>query len=242
MKIIFVDNYDDMSFESYKVVQNILLDNPQAIINTTTGGTYDGMFEYLVSHINSYKLSIKESIWTNLDEYIAPREEKFTVYNYMHKKFYNLIIEKPKEIHLIDGSVDDIRIEDEINRYSRVLKNNPRDLQILGLGTNGHLGANEPGTPFDSKLFLANSHQSTIESTIKYHNLSKENAPSQMITMGYKDILSSKTILVAASGVHKAKAVKNMLQGPINEENPASVLRLHPNVICIIDKDAASLL
>lgn len=242
LQIIKVDNYDELSFESYRVIEKLLIEKPTAIINTTTGGTYDGMFEYLVKGINGYKVPIKQSIWTNLDEYISEREAQYSVYTYMHKKFYNLITSHPKEIHLIDGSIPKNRISYEISRYAHVLKNRPRDLQILGLGTNGHLGANEPGTPFDSKIFLANSHESTILSTIKYHNLEPEKAPSQMITMGFQEIMSAKMILVAASGKHKAKAVRNMIEGPINESNPASILRLHPNVVCILDKEASSLL
>lgn len=242
MEVIIVDTYDDMSYECYKVVEHLVLNNRNASINTTTGATYDGMFEYLVEAINGYKLDISNTVFSNLDEYISPRDAKFSVYTYMHNKFYNLIKMKPLEIHLIDGSVSKDRIQDEIDRYSKILENNPRDLQILGLGTNAHLGANEPGTAFHQDIFVANSHQSTIESTISYHNLEAEEAPSQMITMGYKEIMEAKTILVAASGKRKAQAVYDMFHADINPETPASILRTHPNVICILDKEAASLL
>src|SRR5699024_4484809 len=118
----------------------------------------------------------------------------------------------------------------------------PRDLQILGLGVNGHLGANEPGTPFDSRLFLADSDESTIQSTMGYQNLTREEAPTQMLTLGLADMMEAKKVLLVASGERKAEAVKATIEGPINEDCPASILRAHPNAIFIIDDAAASLL
>ena len=158
----------------------------------------------------------------------------------MHKKFYDLIKSKPKFIGLLDGSVSDV--QKEIDRYNEILKKYPRHLQIVGLGVNGHLGANEPGTSFDSRLFLADSHESTIQSTMQYQGLTREEAPTQMITLGLADIMEAEHILVASSGVRKAQAVKDTLEGPISEDCPASIFRKHPNVTFIMDEAAASLL
>lgn len=240
MKIIKTKDYAELSQEVFKVIKETLETYDEPSINTTTGASYDGTFELLVQAINAGELKIAHSIWTNLDEYIAERDKSFTVYTYMHKKFYDLIKEKPKYIGLIDGSVSDI--QGEIDRYNEVLKKYPRDLQIVGLGVNAHLGANEPGTSFDSRLFLANSVESTIQSTMQYHGLTREEAPTQMITMGLADIMEAKHIVVASSGVRKAQAVRDTLEGPIHEDCPASILRNHPNVTFIMDEDAASLL
>lgn len=222
------------------MVQETLQTHDAPSINTTTGASYDGMFELLVQAVNNEGLNLEHAIFTNLDEYVAERHKSFTVYTYMQQKFYGRIKTKPKYIGLLDGSVSDI--EEEIKRYSAVLKTYPRDLQIVGLGVNAHLGANEPGTSFSSRLFLATSHQSTVQSTIQYHNLAVEEAPTQMITMGLADIMEAKHILVASSGTRKAQAVKDTLEGPIHEDCPASILRRHPNVTFIMDEDAASLL
>ncbi len=240
MKIIKTKDYAELSKESFKVIQETLTNYDEPSINTTTGASYDGTFELLVNAINNDDLQIDHSIFTNLDEYIAERDKKFTVYNYMHQNFYNLIKSKPKYIGLMDGSVDDI--QEEINRYNDVLKKYPRDLQIVGLGVNAHLAANEPGTSFDSRLFLADSDESTIQSTMGYHDLTREEAPTQMITMGLADIMEAKHILVASSGIRKAQAVKDTLEGPIEEGCPASILRNHKNVTFIMDEAAASLL
>ncbi len=240
MNIIKVKNYDALSKKAYEIIKKTIDNNPHSSINTTTGASYDGTFELLVEGINNNDIQIEKTVFTNLDEYIAERDKAFTVYTYMYEKFYNLIKSKPNYIGLIDGSVNDI--PSEIERYRKILQKHPRDLQIVGLGVNAHLGANEPGTPFDSRLFLADSHKSTIESTIAYQKLTWEEAPKQMITMGLTDIMEAKHILVVSSGKRKAKAVKETIEGPITTNCPASILRKHPNVTFIMDGDAASLL
>lgn len=241
MEIIQTKNYEEMSKEAFKVIVETLNHNNHASINTTTGASYDGTFRLLVEAINNGTLSIENSIFTNLDEYIAAgRDKPFTVYTYMHKNFYDLIKSHPKYIGLLDGSVEDTQAE--IDRYNEVLKKYPRDLQIVGLGVNAHLAANEPGTSFDSRLFLADSDESTINSTMGYQGLTSEEAPTQMLTMGLADIMEAKHILVASSGERKAEAVKATLEGPISEDCPASILRTHPNVTFIMDDAAASLL
>src|SRR5690625_2469787 len=240
MEIIKVKDYSELSEKSFQVIADTLNKYESPIINTTTGASYDGTFELLVEAINNGDVSVAHSIFTNLDEYVAERDKSFTVYNYMHKKFYDLIKEKPKYIGLLDGSVEDLQAE--LDRYRKVLDKYPRDLQIVGLGVNAHLAANEPGTSFNSRLFLADSDQSTIDSTIGYHGLRPEEAPTQMLTMGLADIMEAKHILVASSGERKAEAVKATLEGPINEDCPASILRAHPNVTFIMDDAAASLL
>lgn len=240
MKIIKTKDYKELSQESFNVIKEILNKYEKPSINTTIGGSYDGTFELLVKAINAKDLSISHSNFTNLDEYVSEKDKKFTVYNYMHKNFYGLIKEKPKYIGLIDGSVTNVH--KEIGRYNEVLKENPRDLQIVGLGVNAHLAANEPGTSFKSRLFLADSDESTIKSTMQYQGLTREKAPTQMITMGLADIMDAKHILVASSGIRKAQTVKDTLEGPIDEGCPASILRNHPNVTFIMDEAAASLL
>lgn len=240
MKIIQTKDYQELSQVVFDVIAETLEKNPGASINTTTGASYDGTFELLVKAINKGDLSIKDAVVTNLDEYVAERNKHFTVYTYMKQKFYDLINEQPKYIGLLDGSVEDLAAE--IERYKKVLEKYPRDLQIVGLGTNAHLAANEPGTPFDSRMFLADSDESTIQSTMNYQNLTREEAPTQMLTMGLADIMDAKHIIVASSGTRKAEAVRCTLEGPVSEDCPASILQKHPNVTFIMDDEAASLL
>lgn len=240
MRVIQTNDYKEMSIEAFNLIGKTLSENREAVINTTTGASYDGMFELLVEAINDEKVQIDQAVFMNLDEYIAERHKPFTVYTYMRKKFYDLIEFHPKVIELLDGSVTDVQAE--IERYQDILEKYPRDLQIVGLGTNAHLAANEPGTSFNSRLFLADSDESTINSTMEYHNLTREEAPTQMLTLGLADIMEAEHILVASSGERKAAAVKATLEGPINVDCPASILRIHPNVTFIMDEAAASLL
>src|SRR5690625_692832 len=240
MNIIQTRNYDDMSEAAFEVVAQTIHENKHASINTTTGASYDGMFALLVEAINQGKLPLDQTIFTNLDEYISARDTAYSVYTYMNNNLYDLIHVKPNYICLLDGSLEDT--DAEMERYKAVLQTYPRDLQIVGLGTNAHLAANETGESFQSRLFLADSDESTIQSTMGYHNLTSEEAPTQMLTMGLADIMEAKHILVASSGERKAEAVKATLEGPINEDCPASILRAHPNVTFIMDDAAASLL
>jgi glucosamine-6-phosphate deaminase len=240
MNIIHTKDYEEMSREAYKVIENIIKKNSSPVINTTTGASYDRVFELWVHAINNDEISIAQSVIQNLDEYIAERDNPFTVYTYMQQKFYSLIKTQPKIVELLDGSSQNLQAE--IARYNSALSKYPRDLQIVGLGVNGHLGANEPGTPFDSRLFCANSDESTIQSTMLYHHLNREAAPTQMLTLGLADIMEAKEVLLVASGSRKAAAVKATIEGPINTDCPASLLREHPNVTFIIDSAAASLL
>ncbi|GAB3063922.1 glucosamine-6-phosphate deaminase [Virgibacillus ainsalahensis] len=240
MEIIQTKDYQELSQKAFDILVDTIKQNENAVINTTTGASYDGLFELLVQAINDDELSIENTVMMNLDEYIAERDKKFTVYTYMHEKLYDLIKEQPKIIELLNGSLTDLN--SEIERYNKVLQEYPRDLQILGLGVNGHLGANEPGTPFDSRLFLADSDESTIKSTMGYQNLTRDEVPTQMLTLGLADMMEAEKVLLVASGTRKAEAVKATIEGPINEDCPASILRTHPNAILIIDDAAASLL
>ncbi|MBC2172984.1 glucosamine-6-phosphate deaminase [Listeria booriae] len=240
MKIIRTKTYDEMSQKAYELVKDVIASKENPVINTTTGASYDGMFEKLVEGINNDEVDIEKVFMMNLDEFIAPREQSFTVYNYMHQKFYGQIKKQPKEIALLDGSL--ASFDEEIARYNKILQANKRDLQILGLGVNAHLGANEPGTPFDARLFLADSDDSTINSTMLYYKVSREEAPEQMLTLGLADMMEAEQILVTASGTRKAEAVKATLEGPITIDCPASILQNHPNVVFIIDEEAGSLL
>lgn len=130
----------------------------------------------------------------------------------------------------------------ELERYAGILKKYPRDIQLLGLGTNGHIGANEPGTPADSTLFVADSCESTIQATQDLFGLKREETPVQMFTMGFREIMAADCVILAASGRKKAEPVKAVVEGEITEQVPASLLKNHKNFIFIVDEEAASLL
>lgn len=239
MKTIFVKNYDKVSEKGYEIIKEVIETKEQPVISMTTGGSPRGLFKLLVEDINN-GLDISRTIMMNLDEYIGPKDAAYTVRTFMYENLYNVIDSKPKNIFLIDGEAQDT--DKEIARYKSILDQYPRDVQILGLGTNGHIGANEPGTPFDSTMFLAKHDESTIQSTMREYGIEREATPTEMITLGFTEILEAEKVILVVSGEHKAEAVKTLLEGEITPDCPATALRNSNNAIVIIDEDAASLL
>jgi glucosamine-6-phosphate deaminase len=137
------------------------------------------------------------------------------------------------------GAANDLQAE--CDRYNALLAKMPADVQVLGLGSNGHIGFNEPNTPFDSVTHLVDLTESTIKDNSRLFN-SIDEVPRQALSMGIKNIMQAKSIVMVVSGKNKAEAVKGMIQGEVTPNLPASVLQLHPAVTIVCDKDAASLL
>lgn len=239
MKIIKTQNYDEMTQKSLEIVVNLLLQKPDCVISMTTGASPEGLAKELAKKENE-GLDLSQSTFINLDEFIAPVDSVFSVRRFMDEFLYGRLHHMPKKTYMFDGEAQDW--DQEIQRYKKILKENPRDLQILGLGINGHVGCNEPGTPFDQEAFVGYLSQSTIEKTIDQFHLPPEKCPKAMFTMGLKEIMEAKRVLLQVSGTNKAKAVKMMLEGEITPQCPASILRTHPDFILILDEDAAKLL
>lgn len=239
MKLIKVENYDEMTREVLKLFVEQVKRNSNSVLSFTTGATPKKFLLEFADEINK-GLDIKNCIFFNLDEYVGKRDGSYSVYSFMNSHLYDRINIKPKEIYMLNGEAEDK--EAEIKRYSDLLNKYPRDIQLLGLGTNGHIGANEPGTSFNSTLFVSDSKESTIVATQTLFNLSYDETPRQMFTMGFKEILEAKCVVLAASGKSKAEAVKKVVEGDITEEVPASILKKHDNFIFIVDKEASSLL
>lgn len=239
MNLIRVKNYDEMTELLLKIFVEQIEKKPNSVLSFTTGYTPAGLLDGLAKKINE-GLNISDCVFCNLDEYVGKRDGIYSVYHFMNEHLYDKISCKPKHIYMMNAEAKNH--QEELERYSQILEENPRDIQLLGLGTNGHVGANEPGTPSNSTLFVADSCDSTIEATQKLFGLKKEETPVQMFTMGFQEILSANCVILAASGRSKAKAVKAVVEGGITEQVPASILKQHSNFVFIIDEEAASLL
>lgn len=239
MQIILVKDYQEMSQELNKQFIDQIKLKPESVLGFTTGGTPKGMAKHFAQEINN-GLDVSEVTIVNLDEYVCePETSVFSVYNWMMTHVFEPIHQDFKAFHILKGNANK---QEELTRFKKVLEDNPRDIQMLGLGTNAHIGANEPGTPFDQELFVADSHESTIQAVINLFGISKEEAPTQMFTMGFKEIMEAKKVVLAASGKSKAQAVKAILEEEIDVSIPASILKTHHNFVFIIDDEAASLL
>ena len=162
MKLIKVKNYEEMTEVLLKLFVEQIEKKPDSVLSFTTGYTPEGLLDRLAERINQ-GLDVSRCIFCNLDEYVGKKDGVYSVYHFMHEHLYDKISNGPKEIHMMDAEAADQKAE--LERYAGILKKYPRDIQLLGLGTNGHIGANEPGTPADSTLFVADSCESTIQAT-----------------------------------------------------------------------------
>lgn len=239
MRIIETENYQEMSEVLLRLFAEQIRKKPDSVLSFTTGKTPELFLELLADAINE-GLDVSQCVFLNLDEYVGRRDMPYSVYSFMHSHLYDRIAAGPCYADMMDAQAENA--EAELARYAGVLERYPRDIQLLGLGTNGHIGANEPGTPFDSSLFVADSFASTIEATQKLFHLKREETPVQMYTMGFQEIMAAKQVILAASGSGKAEAVRALAEGEITEQVPASLLRTHENFTLVIDKEAGALL
>ncbi|MBS4461626.1 MULTISPECIES: glucosamine-6-phosphate deaminase [unclassified Facklamia] len=203
-------------------------------LGLATGGTP----EQLYTLMRESDIDFSEMTSINLDEYygLAPTHPK-SYHVYMNQ---NLFDAKPFKQSFIPNG-ENKNVEEETSRYEEILTTYPIDLQILGIGSNGHIGFNEPGTAFDSKTSLVQLTDSTIQANKRYFQ-SEEEVPKQAYSMGIGSILKAKEIILLAFGEQKAKAIQALMSEKITTDNPASALHQHPNVTIIVDEAAASLL
>ena len=240
MKIIVTKNYDEMSFEAFKIMKEVVVNNPNGVIGLATGTTPLGLYKNMIDDCKNNGTSYKNIKTVNLDEYVGLDINSDQSYIYFMRE--NLF--KGLDIDLANTNIEDGKAADkekECARYNEVLHNNQQDIQLLGIGSDGHIAFNEPGTPFGSETHIAELAESTIKDNARLFNDISE-VPTSAFTQGLKNIMNAKKILIIANGKNKAKAVHDMVYGPVTEACPASVLQLHPNCVLVVTEDAAELL
>ncbi len=240
MKVIITENYDEMSKKAAELLIDIVKNNPNAILGLATGSSPIGTYKNMIEDCKNNGTSYKNVSTVNLDEYVGLTADHDQSYAYfMRTNLFDHIDIDQKNTNLPCGSAPDAQAE--CDRYNKLLETMKQDVQVLGLGSNGHIGFNEPGTPIDSVTHLVDLTENTIKDNSRLF-ASIDEVPRQALSMGIKNIMQAKSIVMVVSGKNKAAAVKGMVNGPITPELPASVLQLHPFVTVICDKDAASLL
>ena len=240
MKVIITENYDEMSKKAAELMIELVKNNPNAILGLATGSSPIGMYQYMAKDCQNGNTTYKNVSTVNLDEYVGLTADHDQSYAYfMRTNLFDHIDIDQKNTNRPCGSAPDA--QKECDRYNALLENMKQDVQVLGLGSNGHIGFNEPNTPFDSVTHLVDLTENTIKDNSRLFN-SIDEVPRQALSMGIKNIMQAKSILMVVSGKNKAAAVRGMVKGEITPELPASVLQLHPFVTVICDKDAASLL
>ncbi len=240
MKVIITENYEEMSRVAADILIGIVKNNPKAVLGLATGSSPIGTYENLAKDYRENGTSYKQVSSVNLDEYVGLTADHDQSYAYfMRTNLFDHIDIDLGNTNLPSGSAKDLQAE--CDRYNALLENYKQDVQVLGLGSNGHIGFNEPGTPFDSVTHLVDLTENTIKDNSRLF-ASIDEVPRRALSMGIKNIMNAKSILVVVSGKNKAAAVKGMVKGEITPDLPASVLQLHPFVTVVCDKEAASLL
>jgi glucosamine-6-phosphate deaminase len=231
MKVIIAKNSKYAGIKGYKVFANALKDGAQ-VFGLATGSTPLTTYKQLVHS----DLDFSNALSINLDEYKGISPENNQSYQYFMNK--NLFSKKPfKHSYLPNGLATNDAAE--IARYDQLITDNPIDLQLLGLGLNGHIGFNEPGSSFDGGTHVVDLTESTINANSRFFD-NIDDVPKQAYSMGIGSIMKSKKILLEAYGEKKAEIVAKMIEGPVTEDVPASVLQKHPDVVVILDEAAAS--
>ncbi|MCA1055663.1 glucosamine-6-phosphate deaminase [Rossellomorea aquimaris] len=240
MRIIEAANYKEMSVKAAQLVIEKVRSSDCMTLGLATGGTPKGLYEELILDHRMNGTSYQCVTTFNLDEYIGlSKDDPNSYYQYMYTNFFSHIDIPLKNTHIPSGQAVDVQAE--CKRYdSQVKDSGGIDLQILGIGENGHIGFNEPGTSFSSGTHLVELTSSTREANARYFS-SFDEVPRQAITMGISGIMKSKEILLLVSGVSKQDAMKKLFEGQVTEKFPASILNEHGNVTVIADTDALKL-
>lgn len=240
MELIIVKDYQEVSRKAADIIISLMKENPHAKLGLATGSSPIGLYQNLITAQHKREISFQSVTTFNLDEYVGiPREHPQSYFSFMKENLFSHVDIDMNHVHLPDNNIENI---DSIAKdYNRLLKKNPLDLQVLGIGSNGHIGFNEPGTPFGNETFIVELDERTRQDNSRFFG-SLELVPKHAITMGIKNIMRAKHILLIASGKEKAEAIYQMIYEEVNTNLPASILQLHPNCTIIIDEDAAKLL
>ena len=236
MKIIITKNYEEMSERAAEIMLGVVKKNPKAVLGLATGTTPLGLYAKMIADHREKGTDYSQIRTVNLDEYKGlPKTHEQSYAYFMKKNLFEGLGIAPEQTNIEDGTAKDEK--SECARYDALLEELPRDIQLLGLGSNGHIAFNEPGTPFGSGTHVVTLAKSTVKDNARLFKDISE-VPQKAFTMGIKQIMQAKKVLILASGEGKADAVYKMMKGEITEKVPASVLLLHPDCILIADESA----
>lgn len=239
MEVIITKDYDEMSAVAAQVIADQVLAKPNSVLGLATGGTPVGTYKELVQMHKDGILDFSKVVTFNLDEYVGlPKTHDQSYYYFMHDNLFNHINVCPESVHVPDGMAKDIDgfcewYEDQIDQFGGI------DLQLLGIGSDGHIAFNEPVSSLGSRTRLKTLTEETIEDNSRFFE-KKEDVPRYAITMGVGTILESEHCLLIASGANKAKIVAELIEGPVTAMVTASALQLHPKVTIILDEEAGA--
>lgn len=240
MKINIFKTAEEIGVAVAEIFTDTVKANPSCVLGLATGATPVPTYKNIIKTFNEGGISFKDVKTYNLDEYCnLPKNDKNSYYTFMHEQLFNGLDILEENVHFLDGNAADPEAEckaydAEINAAGGI------DVQLLGIGNNAHIGFNEPEDTFTEGSFKVKLTESTINANKIYFD--ENPMPEYALTMGIKQIVSAKKVILIATGEKKAEAVRNMIEGPVTAQVPASVLQEHDDALIFLDEAAASLL
>ena len=239
MRIIKVKNYDEVSVKTANMILGQVNLKPDAVLGLATGGSPVGAYKKIVEAYNNGEVDFSGVTTINLDEYRGiKRNHEQSYWSFMQENLIKHVNVREEHIFIPNG--ENHNSEEVCREYDKIIENaGGIDMQLLGIGLDGHIGFNEPGEAFEKETHCVDLTESTIEANKRFFE-SEDDVPRQAYTMGIKNIMQAKKILVVVSGADKADILKEVLYGPITPEVPASILQLHNDVTIVADEAALS--
>ncbi|HHW79654.1 MAG TPA: glucosamine-6-phosphate deaminase [Acholeplasmataceae bacterium] len=240
MKVLIFDTKEALFENLSQYYASEIRNNPKINLGLATGSTPVPLYEKLILDHKNNQTSYKNVKTFNLDEYLGLENDHDQSYRYfMNETFFKHIDINLKNTHIPSGIADNLELE--AKRYDKLVSDHKIDIQLLGIGTNAHIGFNEPGSNFDSKTIIVDLAQETLDANVRFFD-NMDLVPKKAITMGIGSIMQANKIILVATGINKAEAIRNTIKGFITKDVPASILQAHDNVVVYLDKEAASLL
>ena len=239
MRIYETANYEEMSRKAANILSAQVISKPDSVLGLATGSTPIGMYDQLVEWYNKGDVDFSEVKTVNLDEYKGlARDNDQSYYYFMHKHLFDRVNINPDNTNVPDGTQMDS--EKECARYEKLIESmGGVDIQLLGIGRNGHIGFNEPDNCFAKTTHCVDLTESTIEANKRFF-ASADDVPRQAYTMGIGTIMKAKKILLIVNGEDKADALAKAVYGPVTPEVPGSILQFHNDVVIVADQAALS--
>ena len=242
MKIIRSKDYNDLSRKAANIISAQVILKPNCVLGLATGGSPVGTYAQLVDWYNKGDLDFSEVTTVNLDEYRGlPRTHDQSYWYFMQKNLFEHVNVRPDAVHVPDGSNPDA--EAACKAYDQIIHDlGGIDLQLLGIGPDGHIGFNEPADHFPLGTHCVDLTESTIEANKRFFGGNADLVPKQAYTMGVGTIMQARKVLMVANGKGKAEIIKQAFFGPVTPEVPASILQMHPDFTLVGDEEALSLI
>ena len=240
MQLFIEETYEDMSRRAADLIAAQLIVDPASTLGLATGSTPIGLYADLVEDFQADRISFEQVTTFNLDEYRGLSPEHDQSYRYfMQKNLFDHVDIDPEATSVPDGANPDAQAACESYELA-ISEAGGIDLQLLGLGPNGHIGFNEPGEAFELGTHCVDLKPETIEANKRFFDGNADLVPKQAYTMGIKTIMQARKVLMVANGKGKADIVKKAFFGPVTPEVPASILQMHPDFILVGDEEALS--